>query len=586
MAEHKVVLSVEDVQMLSLDDYAEDEFAIAKVGFLGSRPNAHRLVISNEVLRACASSVLGKFLVAKIDDSINDATTHTPNQTMQGYVPKEQTITFVDDGEGYIKAYCYVVISKIYATKLCKILEEKGIHAVSVEMWITTENDRDTDDVVLSFNIVGVTVLGLSVKPSFPNADIEMIRFSEEMADAYFSEKFNEERSISMAEEKYVNHPIDESKEAIYDGEWDGEQAKQDLVKEEKYETLAPKVCLRLEEGWKDRQVTKLGYPVMCLNDGKWVYSRKGLASALGYAKQHDDNDIVSKVEAIYKKLGLDSDGKEESAKMSEIEFAAVNLDEMWDKLWDVLRAKYPYDKYGSWYFINSIWEEDNKKFAIIRKRDSDELYRLDFSYTEDGIEIAEDIVEVKLEVVETENVKRFADPSDISKYQEAKCEDVCPKCGKSMAECECEDKEEEQDEDKNDESPIEMSCDEMKARIEQLEADIANRDNIIMEKDNEIAELRQYRDARMEEDKAKVVASVLGSLEEVMSSAELESCRQEGLACKFSEIDAWSNKVKASVVDKALSKGKKSAEFTRIAGPNGLENQKPQNVWDRIHLN
>lgn len=384
-----------------------------------------------------------------------------------------------------------------------------------------------------------------------------------------------------MAEEKdYVNHSIDTSKEAISEGEWDGEQAKQDLIKEEKYEELAPKVCLRLEEGWKDRQVTKLGYPVMCLENGKWVYSRKGLASALGYAKQHDDNDIVSKVEAIYKKLGLDSDGKEESAKMNEIEFAAVDIGALWDKLWDALRNKYPYGDYGSWYWVESIWEEDNTKFAIIRKRDTDELYRLNFSYTEEGLFLADEIVELKVEIVETDNIKQFAEPEDVTKYREAKCEDTCEHCGKPMSECECE----EIEDDKTDpEETGEISVSELSAKISQLEADIADRDNIIMQKDKELEELRQYRDSKMEEEKAKVVGSVLGSLEDFMDKAQLESCRTEGMACKFSELDAWTNKVKASVVDIAIKKGNKSAEFSRIAGPIALENQKPTNVWDRI---
>lgn len=574
-----VKFAVSDIRIKEIETYDEEEFAVARIGFLSSRPNAHGLQISNEVLLANASTVLGKFLVAKISPITNDAESHDPKEVIYGYFPKEQEIVFVEE-DGYLRAYADAVVSKIYGKKFYNIFEDDDTRDVSVEMTVLTENGNDTNDVVESFNIVGVTVLGRSVRPSCPESTIEMIRFSEK-ATVYFETIKREERRSNMAEEKYVNHPIDESKEAIYEGEWDGEQAKQDLIKEEKYETLAPKVCLRLEEGWKDRQVTKLGYPVMCLNDGKWVYSRKGLASALGYAKQHDDNDIVSKVEAIYKKLGLDSDGKEESAKMSEIEFAAVDIGALWDKLWEALRNRYPYEDYGSWYWIDSIWEEDNRKFAIIRKRDTDELYRLDFSYTEEGLTLAEEIVEIKMEIVETDVIKRFAEPEDISKYQETKCEEVCAKCGKPMAECECEDdsKEDEKDEEKDGE----VNAYDLSAQISKLEADIAERDNIIMEKDKELEELRQYRDAKMEEEKAKVVGSVLNSLEDFMDKAEMESCRTEGMACKFSELDAWSNKVKASVVDKALKKGKKSTEFSRIAGPVDLDNKKSKNVWDRI---
>ena len=151
----------------------------------------------------------------------------------------------------------------------------------------------------------------------------------------------------------------------------------------------------------------------MCLNDGKWVYSRKGLASALGYAKQHDDNDIVSKVEAIYKKLGLDSDRKEESAKMTEIEFAAVDIGAMWEKLYDALKDRYPYGEYSSLYWIDSIWEEDNKKYAIIRKRDEDDLWRLDFSYTEEGLVLADEIVKIESVYIENDPDTDDAPSSD-----------------------------------------------------------------------------------------------------------------------------------------------------------------------------
>lgn len=571
--------AVDEVRIEQIETYPEDEFAIARIGFLSSRPNSHELQISNDVLLANASTVLGKFLVAKVSPLTNDAESHDPKEVIYGYFPKEQEVIFVEE-DGYIRAYADAVISKIYGKEFYNIFENDDTRDVSVEMTIETENGKDLQDVVLSFVIKGVTVLGRTVRPSCPESTLEMIRFSEQ-ASAYFEATKNEERRTKMAEEKdYVNHPIDTSKEAISEGGWDGEQAKQDLIKEEKYEELAPKVCLRLEEGWKDRQVTKLGYPVMCLENGKWVYSRKGLASALGYAKQHDDNDIVSKVEAIYKKLGLDSDGKEESAKMNEIEFAAVDIGALWDKLWDALRNKYPYGDYGSWYWVESIWEEDNTKFAIIRKRDTDELYRLNFSYTEEGLFLAEEIVELKVEIVETDNIKQFAEPEDITKYREAKCEDTCEHCGKPMSECECE----EVEDDKTDpEETGEISVSELSAKISQLEADIVDRDNIIMQKDKELEELRQYRDSKMEEEKAKVVGSVLGSLEDFMDKAQLESCRTEGMACKFSELDAWTNKVKASVVDIAIKKGKKSAEFSRIAGPIALENQKPTNVWDRI---
>ena len=570
--EHIVKFAIDDIQLVEAENYPTDEFAIAKIGFLGSNPNSHKLDISNEVLIKCASSVLGKFLVADINPLTGDATTHTASETIVGYFPMEQSITFVEQADSTLRAYAFAVVSKIYAVDFCKIFEDGDARDVSVEMLIETENDNELDDTVLSFNIVGVTALGLGVKPSSPGSSMEFTRFSEEDATKYFENITKVE--IQMAEE-YVNHPIDTSKEAVYDGDWDGDKAKQDLVKEEKFTTLAPKVCLRLEEGWKERQVTKLGYPVMCLHDGKWVYSRKGLASALGYAKQHDDNDIVNKVEALYKKLGLDSEGKEESAKMNEIEFAAVNIGDMWDKLYTAIRDARHWD-----YCIEAIYEEDNQKFALLRDENGDH-YRLDFSLTEEGLTIAEEVIKVEIEIVETDEIRRFADPENIADYQQAKMEETCPNCGKPMSECEC--TEPDDDDDDDDDKNIKMSEAEMLARIAELEVDIENRDNIIMEKDVELEELRAFKAERLAQDRDKVVAAVMASVEEFMDKDEFETNRAEGLACEFAQIDAWSNKVKASIVDKALKKSKKNVDFTRIAGGFESNNEQPKNVWDRI---
>ena len=114
-----------------------------------------------------------------------------------------------------------------------------------------------------------------------------------------------------MAEkDNFVSHPINKSKEALDEGDWNGDKAKQDLIKEKNFKTLAKSVCMKLEEGWEDRQVTKLGYPIMNIKEGEWVYNRKGLASALGYAQKENESAVVSKIQKIYKKLGLDQEEK------------------------------------------------------------------------------------------------------------------------------------------------------------------------------------------------------------------------------------------------------------------------------------
>ena len=46
MLEKLINFAVDTIQQIQFDDYDEKEFAIAKVGFLSTRPNSHGLEIS------------------------------------------------------------------------------------------------------------------------------------------------------------------------------------------------------------------------------------------------------------------------------------------------------------------------------------------------------------------------------------------------------------------------------------------------------------------------------------------------------------------------------------------------------------
>lgn len=482
-------------------NYPEHKFTVFKCCFLSTKPNAHKLDISDDVLRRDAQSILGNMLVAKIQNG--DATTHLPSEIQYGYFPREQEIEFVEE-DGVTKAYAYAVVSKHYSKELNNIFEFDNLRNSSVEMTVTTDNDEDEGKVV-ALDIFGLTVLGKAINGSCPDADIKMVRFSTEDADAYFAKsdslsnlkQFVEERKQSMAE-KYVNHPINTSKDAVYTGEWDGDEAKKNLVKEKNYKTLAPKVCLRLEEGWEDREVTKLGYPVMGLYDGEWRYSTKALSSALAYAKQNDETEVVNKIKAIYKKLDLDDDSeRKEEAKMEKIKELAVT--------------------------------------------------------------------EVEAESTLEEKKEEMAEPEIEVKAEEPNCD-------------ECD--EHDHDDDEDAEHDEEMSADDMKARIAQLEKDIEDRDNIIMGQNSELETLRQFKKDVEDKEKAISVEAIMAECKEYMSDDCYKQMREEGMSCEFADVDAWANKVKAycfSAVKKTPKK-EKSDVFT-FAAP--VEKKEHKGLWD-----
>lgn len=565
--EKTIKFEASSIKHIDMSEYDNDDYMVGRTAFLSTRPNSHDIVISEDVLREYAPSVLGKWVTAEV--KFNDCTTHTNGQSIVGIVPKEQDVEFVEADDGYLDAYVDCIISKRYAKEYCNVFsEDDAQRSVSIEATFSMVDEHECD----GFNIKTITTLGRTVRPSVPDANITIVRFSEEDAESYYSnlhksdslsnlKQFVEERKQSMAE-KYVNHPINTSKDAVYTGEWDGDEAKKNLVKEKNYKTLAPKACLRLEEGWEDREVTKLGYPVMGLYDGEWRYSTKALSSALAYAKQNDETEVVNKIKAIYKKLDLDDDSeRKEDKKMAEIEFSAVNIGDLWGMLWAAIEERQNWE-----YGIQGIYEEDNQKFAIVTDR-AKTMYRLDFSLTEDGLTLADEVVEVKQEFTETDNIKRFAEPENVAEYRLADCDECEP---------------DEHDDDEHEEEE-EMSADEMKAKMAELEKDIESRDNIIMEKDAELEELRKFKTEVEEQRKAATVESIMAECKEYMSDEQYKEMREEGMACNMSEIDGWTNKVKAVSFSAVKKNVKKTNDgLFRFAAP--IDNNKKSNsVWDRI---
>lgn len=575
MLEKLINFAVDTIQQIQFDDYDEKEFAIAKVGFLSTRPNSHGLEISEKVLRECASTVLGKWMVAKMNWLGTDATTHVPSEHIMGSFPKDQDIEFVEDDDGYLRAYATAIISKRYAKDYCKMFDDDNERAVSVEMSFITENGEDINDKVLSFNIVGVTTLGKNVAPSCPESDVTMIRFSQEDADAYFNKmnehnltplkKFAKERIESMAK----TYKIDKSKEAMSDKAWgevDKTAMRDKIMEASNKASLVKAVYMLVEDGWEEAPSEHLKYPVMELKGDTFVYNRDGLASALGYAKKENETTVVNKIEKIYKKLDLDDNegGKEE--KMAEIEFSAVNIGDLWGRVYAVIREHDAWD-----YCIQGIYEEDNQKFAILIDRDQ-KLYRMNFTLTEEGFDYDEELIEVKQEFTDTDNIKKFAEPENVEQYTK-------------FADPKKDEGEGEKGKEKPDEGePTKMSEDEMMAKIAELEKSVEERDHIIMDKDAELEELRAYKAAVVAKEMACRVDSVMEEVRTYINDEQFAEFKAEGLSCGENDIDAWSNKVKAtcfSEVKKNIKKDDKGV-FS-FAMPKVIKHSDPNSVWEKL---
>lgn len=571
--ERKYNLSVNEIQKINIEDYGSEEFAIARLGFLSNRPNSHELKISEAVLLESATSVLGKWLVADMT-SVVDAGTHTDNQHIVGQIPSNQEVEFIKDKDGYVRAYVDVVISKIYAKDFCNIFEDDNNRAVSVEM--ICQMDEEDEFLVLSFNIVGVTVLGKLIKPSCPQSDIVFTRFSEDEATTFFNkvhnnmtmlEQFVQKRKENMAESK--KYKIDKSKEAISDKAWgevDKAAMRDKIMEASNRSTLVKSVYALVEDGWQDAPSEHLKYPIMELKGDTFVYNKNGLSSALGYAKKENETAVVNKINKIYKNFGLDNpdSGKEEDAKMAkEIEFAAVDIGDMWGRVWSAIHS------HDAWrYCIEGIYEEDNKKFAVLKDEDGT-LYRLDFSLTEEGMTTADELIEIQKEFIETNKVVRFAEPENVEDYRK-------------FVDDEDDDDTDKDNDDDEEEETKKMSADEMEAEMSRLKKDIEDRDNIIMEKDAELEDLRAFKKSVEDKEKAMSVEAILEEVKDFLSADQIKQFREEGISCQMSELDGWTNKVKA--VSFEATKGKSTSKSTRTdiwSFGAVVETHKEKGLWD-----
>lgn len=560
--------AVEDIQRINLSEYEDDEFAVAKMGYLSTKPNSHGLKISEKVLRESASTVLNKWLVADMT-GIVDAGTHTKEEKIVGRIPKEQDVEFVYDDDGYLRAYVDVVISKIYAKDFCKIFEEENNRAVSVEMRVLS--NEDDESLVESFKIVGVTTLGKQIRPSCPDSDIEFTRFSEEEADKFFAKvhnnsltvlkKFVEERKESMAEKK--TYKIDKSKESMSETPWgniDKTTLRNKIMEATNKTVLVKAVYMLVEDGWEDAPSEKLKYPVMEINGDSVVYNRDGLASALGYAKKENETAVVKKVESIYKKLGL---GKEDDAKMAE---TTQNFEIEGRKAWAKVIKKVQ-DHEGDGAYVDSI--EDNH--IIYTKGDVRYRVEADVKVDKDDKSVDADI--------KWDTVKKDADQKMAE--DEAKCEDKEEK--KMSDDCDCKD-EDHDDKDDDDEEDFAKKCTDMAKQIEERDNIIMDKDKKIKEMEEELSDLREFKKTCMEKDKACAVESVMNEVKDFMNDEQFKALRDEGMACEFAQIDAWSNKVKAISFESVKgNKKSKGANVMKFSAPVDNINNKSGSVWDRL---
>ena len=534
--ENKYYFSVSDIQTVATEDSVE--FAIAKIAVLSTKPNSHKVNITEEILRRDGLSILGKWVVADFDGT--DTTTHTNNEKIVGIIPNDQTPEFVKNEDGSVTMFVEAVISKIYATEVYELFRTHNFRNVSVEMGTADDTEREDGSIdIAGLCIYGVTILGLSVGGSCPDANMSIIRFSSDDASKYYhntkhfslrelAEKRNEDLKVT-------SHPIDKSKNAVDMGSWDGDKAKDDLLKEKNFKTLAKSVCLLLEDGWEDKEKGALKYPVMNLKNGKWVYNAQGLSSARAYGEQHDPS-VADKAISIQKKLGLYKDNedsnKEEKEKMGNKD--NKNFSNSEDKEKDVIM-------------------EENKEKDMACGDDKDKELCGDKKMAESEDE------KLKDEKKEEDNIKDEEKKFSLNAYVDE---------GAML-------------------SMLEKETEENKALAEQVTKEFSANDIVakILELAKENAELKAEKKLVEVEKAEKKFSAIMASVKEDLDEKTFAELSEEGKGLSFEELGGFENKVKAFAYE-ATKKNKDNNEeddVVRFASSNNENVETDNDVFNRI---
>ena len=549
--DNKIYFSVDDIQEVATEDSVE--FAIARIAVLSTKENSHKINITKEILERDGKSVLGKWVIADFDGT--DVTTHTHNTHIIGIVPTDSNIEFVDNPDGTTTMFVDAIISKLYATEIYNLFRTHNFRNVSVEM--ATANDQEREDGytdIDGLNIYSICVLGISVGGSCPDANMSITRFSEKNAEEYYQntksyslKQLAEQRNEKL---KVTSHPIDKSKEAVDMGSWDGDKAKDDLLKEKNYKTLAKSVCLLLEDGWEDKEKGALKYPVMNLKDGKWVYNAQGLSSARAYGEQHDPS-VADKAISIQKKLGLykdDDSNKEENMENKELNFSS---DSEKDK--DVIMN-----------------EDGSEKDMACGNKDMAET-------SEDD--------KLKEEKKEEDNIKdeekKMAEESEDDKLKEEKKEEDDIK-----------------DEEKKfslnayvDEAAmltmLENETDEFKALVDKVTKEFSANEIVakFIEMAKENAELKADKEKNDKEKTDKKFASIMASVKEDLDEESYSKLAEEGKQLSLDQLGAFENKVKAFAYEATKKNNKNEEDNSEIMkfGSSNNENEVETDVFARI---
>lgn len=537
-----------------LNENKDSRFLTMECLVCRSGENSHRIPITREAIKDAASTLQGVPLLAEFTYDDNDFYGHGvyEEENMVGFFVEEEPQLVEQDGELYIKGKAK--LWKRYFPQAVDILKRKNGEApMSMEMecldW--EEATPTKDGIVNKFQFLGVTLL--SVKPAIQGSKARVLSFSE-MKDEYDKEsqseleKFSEERRKSMAQKYKINKT--ELKTTPW-GDVDKTAMRNKIMEASNKVTLVKNVYALVEDGWKEAPSEHLKYPLMQLVGDTFYYNRGALSSALAYAKQENEQSVISKVESLYKKFKLDMEDGEEAEMAKDIkkeEMAEEIIEEIVEPTEEVMSEE-----------TAEIIEESVEEMA--------EEEVVEEPTEEMAEESTEEMAEEEPEDEEAEDGDDEEDGEEAEEFSEEK-----PSFAKDIMQImECATAEER------------MACREAM----QYEDDDMN---IVMDKIcaacDKMAELEKFKEDTLVAQTQFSVAEVLASVRTSLSNEDFGELEKMSEGVTFDELDMFKARAKAFAFDHMTEESKtaKNDEVIRMGlGDMDSKEQKTRNVFERI---
>lgn len=540
---------MEKIKQFSVDDiylFTDDEdvdFALGEVYLLAEGNNSHKNPISLDVLKRDAHTMLGKFLIAKYSDFQKDVTTHTQDQQIVGYFPKDGKIQFKEkDGKTF--AVFDVLISKLYATPVYQLFKEHNFRNVSAEFSCIEqeEPDENGNNPIEKIMFHGCTILGLNYKPSCEGAEMNIKRFSAESADDYYSKHnnslklFSERRKKELADKKTYKINEKELKDTPW-GEIDKTDIRDKVMNAENRDELVKVVYGVVEDGWQEAPSEHLKYPLMQLVGDTFYYNRNALSSALTYAKQNGEQEVIDKVEKLYKDFDLADEGGE---KMAEKKFDELEGREVY-----AVVIRKVQEHLGKDYFVNSI--QDDK--VVVTNEETKERF------------------DIPAEIHAEADDKEFKVEIDFDKMEKSKVQKMGLNSEAIMA-------------------MVNAETVEAREEAKKMVDETDEQTNIIMEKvcamACELEELRTFKTQKLNEEKNFAVDKIMANVKDDLSVEKYEELMEEGKNCEFEKIAEFESKVKSFAYDESKKKTKKKEDIIRMGFVGNVTNEtKPTSKED-----